>query len=65
MRPFRGFNQFQRIGWHWAEINRVALGELSALAAGAQHFVRLEDLRDAAMPCAALYEFLGLPCHDE
>src|SRR6201996_8026170 len=26
---FRGFDQFQRICWHWAEINRVALEALA------------------------------------
>ena len=56
---FRGFAQFERICWHWAEINRVILEELSRLPAERTLFVRLEDLR--ASPCAgarALSTFL-------
>ena len=56
---FRSFNQFQRIAWHWAEINQVILESLKALP-GRSHFVRLEDLRENPAAAAALYEFLGL-----
>ncbi len=31
---FRRFDQFQRIAWHWAEINRVAMDALADLRAG-------------------------------
>ena len=62
---FRSFNQFQRIAWHWAEVNRVALEELSRLAAERTMFVRLEELRAAPPEVRALYDFLGLSWHDQ
>jgi hypothetical protein len=58
---FRGFSQFERIAWHWAEINRVALDALAGLAAERTMFVRLEDLRESEAEAARLYRFLGLP----
>lgn len=57
---FRRFSQFERIAWHWAEINRVALDELARLTPERTLFVRLEDLRESEAQAAALYEFLGL-----
>lgn len=62
---FRGFSQFERICWHWAEINRVILAELAKLAAERTLFVRLEDLRAAPSQVRGLYEFLDLPYRDE
>ncbi len=43
-RPFRKFSQFERIAWHWAELNRVVLDELSRLPPERSLFLRLEDL---------------------
>jgi hypothetical protein len=55
---FRGYDHFQRIAWHWAEINRVALAELPAART---LFVRLEDLRQSPALVKSLYQFLDLP----
>ena len=58
---FRGFDQFQRIAWHWAEINRLAMESLAALPPGRTLFVRLEDLRQSPDKVRELFDFLGLP----
>lgn len=62
---FRTYSQFERIAWHWAEINRVILEELAKLAPQRRHFVRLEDLRADANEARALYDFLNLGYRDE
>jgi len=59
--PFRGFNQFQRICWHWAEINRVILRELAKLPKARTMFVTLEDLSSSPDAVKGLYDFLNLP----
>jgi len=61
---FDGFDQFQRIAWHWAEINRVILDSLAALPPERSHFVRLEDLRASPSGVKQLYEFLSLDFHE-
>lgn len=58
---FRRFDQFQRIAWHWAEINRVILDALSELPPSRQHFVRLEDLQSEPQAARTLFDFLGVP----
>ncbi|HEY4275595.1 MAG TPA: sulfotransferase [Rhizomicrobium sp.] len=63
--PFRRFSQFERICWHWAEVNRLILAELSRLPAERTAFARLEDLRVSPSEVRGLYEFLGLPYRDE
>jgi hypothetical protein len=63
--PFRAFDQFERIAWHWAQINQVALDELARLPAQRTLFVRLEDLCVREDVCAALYAFLDLPYRRE
>jgi len=55
---FRGWDQFQRICWHWAQVNRVAL---DTLPQDRTLFVRLEDLRESPALVQSLYDFLGLP----
>jgi hypothetical protein len=62
---FRSFGQFERICWHWAEVNRLALEELSRLAPERTMFVRLEELRAAPSEVRALYDFLDMPWRDE
>jgi hypothetical protein len=62
--PFRGFSQFERICWHWREINRVALDALARLPAERSLFVRLEDLRESPALVSGLYDFLNLPYRD-
>ena len=61
---FRRFDQFQRICWHWAEINRVALAALAALPRHRTLFVRLEDLTRSPSLLKEMYNFLGLPFHE-
>src|ERR1700744_6213 len=58
---FRTFSQFGRICWHWSELNRLVLQELSQLPADRTLFVRLEELRASPSEVRGLYEFLGLP----
>ena len=62
---FRGFDQFERIAWHWAEINRVILESLAKLAPERHLFVRLEDLLVSPQLVRALFEFVGLTYRDE
>lgn len=57
---FRGFGQFQRICWHWAEINRVILDSLAALPPERTLFERLEDLVQSPSQVRGLMDFLGL-----
>jgi len=61
---FRRFGQFERICWHWAEVNRVILNELARLPAERQMFVRLEDLHEQPGAVRELYDFLNLPFSD-
>jgi Sulfotransferase family len=62
---FRQFDQFSRITWHWAEINRVILVALSQLPRAQSLCVRLEDLQASADEVRALCEFLKIPYRDE
>jgi hypothetical protein len=64
-RKFRKFNQFERIAWHWAEINRVIFDSLAALPSECSHFVRLEDLYTSPSAVKGLFHFLNLPSRDE
>lgn len=60
-RAFENFDQFERISWHWAEINRVILESLAGIPRERQHFVRLEDLQHDSYAIGALLAFLDLP----
>ena len=62
---FRSFNQFERIAWHWAEINATILGMLSSLPSRQHFFVRLEDLLVSPQLVRSLFEFLGLSYREE
>jgi hypothetical protein len=64
-RKFARFDQFQRICWHWAEINRVIVRDLDALPDSRKLFVRLEDLRTRPSEVASLFQFLGARARDE
>jgi hypothetical protein len=57
---FRRFDQFSRIAWHWAEINRVILDALAVLPKERSLFVRLEDLRENPGVAREIFEFMGL-----
>jgi len=58
---FGKFDQFERIAWHWAEINTVMLRDLKQVPADQQIFLRLEDLRSSPGSVERLFDFLGLP----
>ncbi|HEY0282108.1 MAG TPA: sulfotransferase [Rhizomicrobium sp.] len=62
---FADFGQFERIAWHWAEVNRVILAALAALPPRQSLFVRLEDLRENPNALRELYDFLSLPYRSE
>jgi hypothetical protein len=62
---FRRFNRFERICWHWAEINRVILESLAGLPAERQMFVRLEELHTSPSAVKGLYDFLNIRYRDE
>ncbi|MGD0190978.1 MAG: sulfotransferase [Rhizomicrobium sp.] len=62
---FEDFNQFERIAWHWAEINRVILDAVQPLPEHRKTFVRLEDLESDAASVRHLFEFLGLGYRNE
>jgi hypothetical protein len=61
---FRKFSQFERIAWHWAELNRVVQAELAGLAPERSLFIRLEDLCESPSAVRGLYDFLNLPYRD-
>jgi hypothetical protein len=63
--PPRDLDQFGRIAWHWAEINRVTLDALSRVTPRRQMFVRLEDLLVSPSLVRALFDFLELPYRNE
>jgi hypothetical protein len=62
---FSRFDQFQRIAWHWAEVNRVILDGLAAIPERRRLFLKLEDLRAQPSSVAELFSFLGLAYRDE
>jgi hypothetical protein len=64
-RAFEGFGQFERISWHWVEINRVILQSLAPLPPDRKLFTRLENLESRASEVKALFEFLELPYRTE
>lgn len=63
--PPKDLDQFGRIAWHWAEINRVILASLAEVAPERQMFVRLEDLLVSPRLARALFAFLDLDWRDE
>lgn len=62
---FRSFDQFERIAWHWAEINRVILASLAAVTKERTLFTTLEYLHEKPSAAKALYDFLNLRYRDE
>ncbi|MBI1328830.1 MAG: hypothetical protein GC166_02890 [Alphaproteobacteria bacterium] len=64
-RDFVQFDQFERITWHWAEINRVITEALAALPAARKHFVHLETLHENPNAVEELLHFLNLDYRDE
>jgi hypothetical protein len=63
-KEFPRFNQFQRIAWHWSEINRVILRDLKDVPEHRRMQIRLEDLRSQPSTVTSLLGFLGIPYSD-
>ena len=61
---FRGYSQFERIVYHWREVNRVIMRDLGTVPAARKHFVRLEDLVTSGHERQRLLNFLGLAWED-
>jgi hypothetical protein len=61
---FRGFTQFQRICFHWAEINRVILADLGELPPERRRAYKLEELVADREALRDFLNFLDLPWHD-
>ena len=57
---FSRFDQFQRIVWHWAEVNRVISDALEDIPKSRRLTVKLEDLRSQPSAVARLFSFLGV-----
>jgi len=64
-KEFPRFDQFARIVWHWAEVNRVILDALEAVPGERKHFVRLEELRASPNLVRSLFDFLTLSYRDK
>jgi putative sulfotransferase len=62
---FARFDQFQRICWHWTEVNRVIRDGLASLPAERRLFLRLEELRARPSEAIRLFAFLGMSYRDE
>ena len=62
---FHFLDQFQRIAFHWAEINEVIFSGLEALPPSRSHFTRLEDLCGTPSTITDLTDFLDLPRNDD
>jgi hypothetical protein len=61
---FLTYNQFQRMAFHWAEVNRTVIHHLDSIPAERRHSVRLEDLVARADVRQQFLNFLGLPWDD-
>jgi len=63
-KPFRAFDQFERIAHHWSVINQVIARDLALIDPARHHVVRLEDLVTRAQARQDLLNFLRLPWDD-
>ena len=61
---FITYTQFERIAFHWAQVNRTILSHLESVDPARRHMVRLEDLVARADTRQRLLNFLGLPWDD-
>ena len=61
---FRGYDQFERIVHHWAEINHVILRDLENIPWERKLTIRLEDLVTHGQERQRLLNFLHLPWDD-
>jgi len=61
---FITYNQFQRISFHWAQVNRTIIHHLEAIRPERRLTIRLEDVVSRAEARQGLLNFLGLPWDD-
>jgi len=62
---FRQFNQFQRICFHWGEVNRKIQQSLSRIPGDRKRTYKLENLVSDSHLVEDLLKFLGLPMDQE
>ncbi len=58
---FRHFDRFQRICFHWGEVNRFTLEKLEAIPPARKRTYKLEELVAQSAVLKDLLDFLGLP----
>lgn len=62
---FRNYKQFQRICFHWGEVNRFILNRLSEIDAGRKRTYKLEDLVSGHAVLHDMLAFLNLPYKED
>lgn len=62
---FAEFDQFQRICYHWGEVNRVLLRDLAPIPDARKRQFRLEDLVADEAKARDLLDFVGVPFSDD
>lgn len=63
-REFQGYSQFERICFHWKDVNEWALKGLASVPEQQKYFTRLENIIQSKNFLRALIEFIGLEYHD-
>jgi hypothetical protein len=58
---FPAFDRFQRVCFHWAEVNRVIVSDLADIDPARHRTYRIEELVGRRDVLADLLDFLGLP----
>lgn len=58
---FRNYNRFQRICWHWQEVNKVILDDLANVSPERRLTIKLEDLVSNEKVYSDFLRFIGLP----
>lgn len=61
---FPTLGRFERIAFHWAQVNRTINHHFDRIAPERKHVVRLEDIVSRPASRQALMDFLGLPWDD-
>ncbi|MGV7033166.1 sulfotransferase family protein [Methylobacterium symbioticum] len=61
---FPGFDQYQRMAYHWSESNRVILDSFAQIPDAQKLFVRLEDLTSDRDLLARFLGMVGIPYGD-
>jgi hypothetical protein len=61
---FHSLGRFERIAFHWAQVNRTINHHLDAIPPERKHLIRLEDMASRPEARQGLMDFLGLPWDD-